>query len=173
MEAAGRRDWALQLASDSRWRPGAGYELAYSSHGEHAVNAGGVTWLSFYEPREGERASVEYYDISPIAERLEQVGFDILRPGGRGRTSVGKSLTGLFAPKLGHQPSGVLTAFGVEVSPSVADSLGAFTCLRSARLSLVAIPGCLITVRHRPTWWVGTRGDRSTFDRIRALDEPY
>ena len=173
MEAAGQSDRSLRFASDTRWYGGARpCELARTPEREYDVPPGGIAWLSFYEPREGELSGVEYYDIAPVAERLETLGLDVLRPGGRGRTHIGRALTGLFAPKLGHQGTGVFTALGVEVDTGLAQTLGAFTCVRAARISLIAIPGCLVTVRHRPVTWIGRRGQISDEQRAHALAQP-
>jgi Mg2+ and Co2+ transporter CorA len=157
----------VELASDTRWRPGSGYV-----HGDGPPQEGDVVWLDFREQPDGEAAALGYYDIAPIAERLEALRIDAVRRNRRGRTRVHRSLTGLFAPRLGHRGSGTFTAFGVDASPALAEKLGAFSCVRSVRVSLVALPGCLVTVRHRPNVWVGRRSDASVLDAARALGEP-
>jgi hypothetical protein len=172
MPAAEPSESALRLQSDTRWHPGAGYALAEDGRGKYDVPPGGIAWLSFYEPRSSGAEPVSYYDISPVAERLDALGLDVMRPDVRGRTAVGRALTGLFAPALGHRGTGVFTAFGVEPSQELAGRLGAFSCLRAARISFVAFPDCLVTVRHRPTLWAGRGAGAAIGDQPGDIDEP-
>lgn len=147
---------AVELASDTRWYPGALYELAWSPQVEREPPPGGITWLS-YQERDGTIDSAgEYYDVSPIAERLEQLGVDV--PRRYGSSTARADLTGLLAPELGLRPSGTFTAFAVEPSPKLAERLGVFSCLRSTRVAFLAFPTCLVTMRHRSRIWIGRRG---------------
>lgn len=159
--------FAVQLGSETWWRRGLGYERAYEFDRDRLANEDGVLWLDYFKPRSHGRQPVYIYDLSPIKTRLEELGFEVRGEGSREPAAL-RLFDCLQSTRLGFHRQDSIAGLGVELAdPRLVSAAGTYTGMRAVRVSMIALPKCIVTVRDRPEYWFGRPLDTSLRQQIR------
>jgi Mg2+ and Co2+ transporter CorA len=139
--------FSVRLGRASVWRPGAGFESGRGVVlGDLADDA--LLWLDFYKPRATIPAPY-FFDVESIADALRDVGVG-------GGDEVARLVERRHTDAVGRRRVNVVTGFGVERGDEYQlAAADVRTMLVAVAVTVIALPRCVVTVRHRPVFWIG------------------